>query len=144
MIQCKTVILTQKEFILQLDNASGFALQKLIPFIFNMNTRLDDEKMLCWADGYSQKNRQENHDWILTIHFSIKNSRICGGWQLYTFWHQYFYFWCGRSLWKESVKEKQIQNHNWITVNTWIMLVEGFGGGNKVIKYECSRNYSTD
>ena len=28
--------------------------------------------MLCWADGYSQKQRQEKHNWILTIHFSIK------------------------------------------------------------------------
>ena len=33
-----------KKFIIQSDNASGFASQELIPFIFNMNTRLDDEK----------------------------------------------------------------------------------------------------
>ena len=37
-----------------------------------MNTRLHGEKMLFWADGYSQKHRQEKHDWLLTIHFSIK------------------------------------------------------------------------
>ena len=36
-----------------------------------MNTRLHDEKMV-WADVYSHKHRQLKHDWILTIHFSIK------------------------------------------------------------------------
>ena len=33
-----------KKFIIQSDNASGFSSQELIPFIFDMNTRLDDEK----------------------------------------------------------------------------------------------------
>ena len=27
---------------------------------------------MCRADGYSQKHRKEKHDWILTIHLSIK------------------------------------------------------------------------
>ena len=36
-----------KKFIIQSDNASGFASQEIILFIFNMNTRLDDEKLLC-------------------------------------------------------------------------------------------------
>ena len=43
----------------------------------------------------------------------------------------------GRSLKKEK-------NLNWITGNTSIMLAERFGESNKVIKFECSRNYSTD
>ena len=33
--------------IIQSDNARGFASQEVIQFIFNMNTRLDNEKMLC-------------------------------------------------------------------------------------------------
>ena len=37
---------TAKKFISQSDNASGFSSQELIPFIFNMNTRLDDEKTI--------------------------------------------------------------------------------------------------
>ena len=37
-----------------------------------MSIRLGDEKNLFYADGYSLKNRHEKHDWILTIHFSIK------------------------------------------------------------------------
>ena len=36
-----------KNVILQSDNIIVFAPQELIPLIFNMNTRLDDEKMLC-------------------------------------------------------------------------------------------------
>ena len=36
-----------KKVIIQSDNASGFASQELILFILNMNTRLDDEKVLC-------------------------------------------------------------------------------------------------
>ena len=36
-----------KKIIIQSDNKTDFASQELIPFIFNMNTRLDDEKMLC-------------------------------------------------------------------------------------------------
>ena len=52
--------------------------------------------------------------------------------------------WYGESLWQESLKERKIQNLNWGTGNTWIMLAEIFGGSNKVIKCECSRNYSTD
>ena len=28
--------------------------------------------MLFWADGYSQKTRQEKNDWVLNIHSSIK------------------------------------------------------------------------
>ena len=35
-----------ENFIIQLDNASGSASQELILFIFNINTILDDEKML--------------------------------------------------------------------------------------------------
>ena len=33
-----------KEVIIPSDNASGFSSQELILFVFNMNTRLDDEK----------------------------------------------------------------------------------------------------
>ena len=33
----------EKKVIIQSDNASGFYSQELIPFIFNTNTRLDDE-----------------------------------------------------------------------------------------------------
>ena len=36
-----------KKVIIKSDNASGSASQELIPFIFNMNTILDDEKLLC-------------------------------------------------------------------------------------------------
>ena len=36
-----------KKVIIQSDNACGFASQELIPFIFNMKNRLDDEKLLC-------------------------------------------------------------------------------------------------
>ena len=36
-----------KNIIIQSDNAIIFASQELILFIFNMNTRLDYEKMLC-------------------------------------------------------------------------------------------------
>ena len=36
-----------KKVVIQSDNASGFASQELIPLIFNINTRLDNEKMLC-------------------------------------------------------------------------------------------------
>ena len=61
-----------KKVIIQSDNSSGFDSQEFIPFIFNMNTRLYDEKMLCRADGYSMKQIKGKHDWILTIHFSIK------------------------------------------------------------------------
>ena len=35
-----------KKVTIHSDNASGFASQELIPLIFNMNTRLDDEKHL--------------------------------------------------------------------------------------------------
>ena len=38
---CHTVT---KKVIIQSDNASGFASQELIPFIFNMNNRLYDGK----------------------------------------------------------------------------------------------------
>ena len=38
-----------KKFIIQSDNASGFSSQELIPFIFNMNTRLDDEKNVVFS-----------------------------------------------------------------------------------------------
>ena len=37
---------TKKIVIIRSDNASGSSSQELIPFIFNMNTRLDDGKML--------------------------------------------------------------------------------------------------
>ena len=33
-----------------------------------------------WAYGYSQKHRLVKHDWILTIHFSIKIPSLCGVW----------------------------------------------------------------
>ena len=36
-----------KKFIIQSDNASGFASQELIQFIFSINNRLDDEKKCC-------------------------------------------------------------------------------------------------
>ena len=36
----------EKNVIIQSYNASGFASQESIPFIFNINTRLDDENML--------------------------------------------------------------------------------------------------
>ena len=45
---------------------------------------------------------------------------------------------------KRALKKKQIKNNNWSTGNTRIMLEEIFVGSNKVIKCECSRNYSTD
>ena len=61
--------------IIQLDNASGSASQELILFIFNINTILDDEKMLRWADEYSHNYRQEKHDWVLTNNFSIIQSK---------------------------------------------------------------------
>ena len=50
-----------KKFIIQSYNASGSASQELIQFIFNMNTRPDDEIFLCWEDGYSQNHRQGKH-----------------------------------------------------------------------------------
>ena len=31
-----------KKVIIQSDNSGGFASQELIPFVFNMNTRIDD------------------------------------------------------------------------------------------------------
>ena len=68
-----------KKFIIQSDNASGFSSQELIPFIFNMNTRIDDEKTLCLADGYSQKHRQEKHYLYTHYYFLNKNSNVCGG-----------------------------------------------------------------
>ena len=40
-----------KNVIIHPDNTSGFALQELTMVVFNMNTRLDDEKMLFWEDG---------------------------------------------------------------------------------------------
>ena len=61
-----------KKVIIQSDGESGFASKEIIPFFFNMNTRLDDKRKLCWADGYSHNHRQKKHDCILTIHFSIK------------------------------------------------------------------------
>ena len=61
-----------KNVIIQSYNASGFASQESIPFIFNINTRLDDENMLFWEDGYLQKYIQGKQYWILTIHSSIK------------------------------------------------------------------------
>ena len=36
-----------KKVTIQSDNASGFASQELISFVFNMNSRLDDKKILC-------------------------------------------------------------------------------------------------
>ena len=42
-----------KKVIIQSNNASGFASQELIPFVFNIQTSLDDGKMLFRAYGYS-------------------------------------------------------------------------------------------
>ena len=40
---------TEKKAIIQSDNASGFSSQELIPFIFNMNTIIDDENNVVFS-----------------------------------------------------------------------------------------------
>ena len=47
------------------------------------------------------------------------------------------------NLFDKRVLKKKIQNKNWSKGKIWIMLAEIFGGSDKVIKCECSRNYST-
>ena len=43
---------------------------------------------------------------------------------------------------KRSFKENQFQNQKWSKVNICSMLAEILGWSNKVIKCECSKNYS--
>ena len=55
-----------KKFIIQSDNASGFASQELIPFIFSINTRLDDEKnvvLSIWifTESHTGKTQLDTH-----------------------------------------------------------------------------------
>ena len=42
----------EKKVIIQSDNASGFYSQELTPFVFNMNTRLDEENCFFLVDEY--------------------------------------------------------------------------------------------
>ena len=48
------------------------------------------------------------------------------------------------NLFGKRVLKKNIQNQNWGTGNKGIILTERIGGSYKVIKCECSSNYSTD
>ena len=63
-----------KKFIIQSDNASGFSSQELIPFILNMNTRLDDENSVVlsrWIFTEAQTVKTK-----LDTHYSCLNKKI--------------------------------------------------------------------
>ena len=63
-----------KNITIQLDNASGFASQELIPFIFNINTRLDDERNVVlrrWIFTEAQTGKTR-----LETHYSFLNKKI--------------------------------------------------------------------
>ena len=63
-----------KNVIIQSDNASGFASRELIPFIFNMNTILGDEKNVVlsrwiFSEAKTGKTRSDTHYSFLNKHF---------------------------------------------------------------------------
>ena len=59
--------LATKKFIIQSDNASGFASQELIPFIFNIKTRLDDLKNVVLSIWIFTGAHTGKYYWIFTI-----------------------------------------------------------------------------
>ena len=66
-----------KKVIIQSNNESGFASQELIPFIFNTNTRIDDEtniESVRWILTEAKKEKI-----LLDTHYSFlnKKSSIC-------------------------------------------------------------------
>lgn len=60
-----------KQVVLQSDNASGFASQELIPFIFNMNKQLGEQNKPVFTKWiYTEAQTGKSH---LKTHFSYFN-----------------------------------------------------------------------
>ena len=77
----------RKNFTIQSDNASNFASQELIPFVFSMNTKLDDGRKIVFRrwifteaqtgktrldTHYSFLNKNFNHMWRMKMIYSLK------------------------------------------------------------------------